>query len=65
MNYLPENKQVIKYLENLPEHGWLAICDTDDRVGAFYFVRDIYRLIADRLQDFFKCREPEEQGERT
>jgi hypothetical protein len=60
MNCLSENKQAIKYIGTLPEHGWLDICDTDDRVGTFHFVRDIYRLIADNLQDFFECREPEE-----
>lgn len=60
MNCLSENQQAIKYIGTLPNHGWLDICDTDDRVGAFYFVHNFYLLIADRLQDFFECREPEE-----
>ena len=61
MNYLPENKQaIIVFIENLPGPDWFNRCDTDDRVEAFYLVWNIYRRIAERLKDFFECKEPEE-----
>jgi hypothetical protein len=60
MNYISENEHAIVFIENLPEHGWLDICDTDYRVNAFYLVQDIYWLIAYHLENLPECKEPEE-----
>ena len=60
MNSPAEETQLVAYIKTIPEDYWLRWCNTPDRTRYFLSTRNYYLLVAELLEDFFRCGDPKD-----